>query len=71
MKAAEIGALRAQTLSANGAELEAAAATLRERLDAGGTLLAFGNGGSATDAMDLVADLRAAPQGWPAGAAST
>ena len=29
-------------------------------------MLAFGNGGSATDAMDLVADLRAAPQGWPA-----
>ena len=32
----------------------------------GGTLLAFGNGGSATDAMDVVADFRAAPQGWPA-----
>ena len=28
-------------------------------------MLACGNGGSATDAMDLVADLRAAPQGWP------
>jgi D-sedoheptulose 7-phosphate isomerase len=28
-------------------------------LDGGGTVLAFGNGGSATDAMDLVADLRA------------
>jgi D-sedoheptulose 7-phosphate isomerase len=33
--------------------------------DAGGTVLAFGNGGSATDAEDLVADLRAAPEGWP------
>jgi D-sedoheptulose 7-phosphate isomerase len=32
----------------------------------GGTLFAFGNGGSATDAMDVVADFRAAPQGWPA-----
>ena len=31
--------------------------------DAGGKLLACGNGGSATDAMDLVADLRAAPPG--------
>ena len=28
-------------------------------------MLACGNGGSATDAMDLVADLRQAPQGWP------
>jgi D-sedoheptulose 7-phosphate isomerase len=34
-----------------------------------GTLLALGNGGSATDAMDVVADFRAAPQGWPARAA--
>ena len=43
----------------------AAAAAIRRSFEAGGTLLAFGNGGSATDAMDLVADLRAAPQGWP------
>jgi len=66
MKAEEIGALRAQTLSDNSHELEAAARALRERLDAGGTLLALGNGGSATDAMDVVADFHAAPQGWPA-----
>jgi D-sedoheptulose 7-phosphate isomerase len=65
MKAREIGTLRAQTLTANRDELEAAATMLRARLDAGGTVFAFGNGGSATDAMDLVADLRAAPQGWP------
>jgi D-sedoheptulose 7-phosphate isomerase len=65
MKASEIGELRAHTLTANRAEIEAAAATLRDRLDAGGTLFAFGNGGSATDAMDVVADFRAAPQGWP------
>jgi D-sedoheptulose 7-phosphate isomerase len=60
MKADEIGALREQTLGENAAVLEAAAGELRERLDAGGTLLALGNGGSATDAMDVVADLRAA-----------
>ena len=36
---------------------------LRARLDAGGTLLALGNGGSATDAMDVVADFRAARRG--------
>ena len=33
---------------------------MRAALAAGGTLLALGNGGSATDAMDVVADLRAA-----------
>jgi D-sedoheptulose 7-phosphate isomerase len=42
--------------------LAEAAAALR----GAGTLLALGNGGSATDAMDVVADFRAAPQGWPA-----
>jgi D-sedoheptulose 7-phosphate isomerase len=54
-KAAEIGALREQTLTENAAVLEAAADALRGR-----RVLALGNGGSATDAMDLVADLRAA-----------
>jgi D-sedoheptulose 7-phosphate isomerase len=41
---------------------------LRARLDAGGTVLALGNGGSATDAMDAAADLRSPPatRGWPA-----
>jgi D-sedoheptulose 7-phosphate isomerase len=63
MKAREVGALRIDTLTTNGTELEAAARELRARLDAGATLFAFGNGGSATDAMDLVADLRSAPQG--------
>jgi D-sedoheptulose 7-phosphate isomerase len=66
MKAAEIGALRTQTLSDNSAVLRDAATRLRARLDAGGTLLALGNGGSATDAMDAVADLREPPPPWPA-----
>ena len=66
MKAREISALRAQTLGEGAQALIAAAGTLRERLGAGGTLLALGNGGSATDAMDAVADLRAAPCGWAA-----
>jgi D-sedoheptulose 7-phosphate isomerase len=57
-KAEEIGELRAQTLSENRAVLTAAAAGLRQGLDAGGRLLALGNGGSATDAMDAVADFR-------------
>ncbi len=66
MKAREISALRAQTLGEGAQALIAAAGKLRERLGAGGTLLALGNGGSATDAMDAVADLRAAPCGWAA-----
>ena len=57
MKSAEVGELREQTLGENGEALARAAIDLRERLDAGGRLLACGNGGSATDAMDLVADL--------------
>lgn len=59
LKAREIGELRERTIG-EGDEIAAAAAALRERLDAGGKLLAFGNGGSATDAMDVVADLETA-----------
>ena len=61
MKASDVGALREQTLGDNRQALADAAAALR----GAGTLLALGNGGSATDAMDVVADFRAAPQGWP------
>jgi len=60
MKAEEIGALRRQTLTDNRATLIAAANDLRAVFDRGGKLLAIGNGGSATDAMDVVADFRAA-----------
>jgi D-sedoheptulose 7-phosphate isomerase len=66
MKAEEVGGLRAQTLRDNRTVLLAAAGDLRAALDGGAALLAVGNGGSATDAMDAVADFRAAPQGWPA-----
>jgi D-sedoheptulose 7-phosphate isomerase len=66
-KAEDVGRLRAQTLTENQAALRAAAAALRESLDAGGRLLALGNGGSATDAMDVVADFRRPPDPrWPA-----
>ncbi|HEX4010522.1 MAG TPA: SIS domain-containing protein [Solirubrobacteraceae bacterium] len=60
IKAAEIGALREQTLTGNAAALAAAAGALRAAFAAGGKLLALGNGGSATDAMDVVADFRSA-----------
>jgi len=57
-KAEEIGLLRESTLQANAEELTLAANALRERFAAGAKLLALGNGGSATDAMDVVADFR-------------
>jgi D-sedoheptulose 7-phosphate isomerase len=60
MKAQEIGSLREQTLTENREELISTAEALRSSFDRGGKLLALGNGGSATDAMDIVADLRAA-----------
>jgi len=57
-KARDVNALRARTLDESAMlELMAAAAAMRDRLDAGGAVLTFGNGGSATDAMDLAADL--------------
>ena len=65
LKADEIALLREQTLTDNREALISAAASLRRILDAGGTLLVLGNGGSATDAMDAVADLRLPPNGWP------
>ena len=69
MKADEVADLRRQTLTENRDALVAAAADLRERFHRGGRLLAFGNGGSATDAMDVVADFRNPPGAatrWPA-----
>ncbi len=60
IKAAEIGELREQTLGENREPLIDAARELRAGFEAGAKLLACGNGGSATDATDLVADLRAA-----------
>ena len=52
-KARDVAALRSEI------DVEAVArcgGALRDRLDAGGRLLCFGNGGSSTDAQDLAAD---------------
>jgi D-sedoheptulose 7-phosphate isomerase len=68
LKAREVCELREATLASGGdAALAAAAVTLRGALDAGGRLMALGNGGSATDAMDVVADFAMPPAGggWP------
>ena len=62
-KAAETTQLRAQTLTDNRLVLHDAATAIRDRLERGGQLLALGNGGSATDAMDAVADFRSAARG--------
>ncbi len=60
-KAADVTALR-ETIDV--AAIELCAATVRERLLRGGRLIAFGNGGSATDAEDAACD--AMRRGWPA-----
>ncbi len=66
MKADEVQQLRIRTLGDALTPLLAAADALRGSLDSGGRLLALGNGGSATDAMDAVADFIAAPgKQWP------
>jgi D-sedoheptulose 7-phosphate isomerase len=68
LKAREVCELREATLAAGGdGALAAAAAALRGALDAGGRLMALGNGGSATDATDVVADFAMPPAGgaWP------
>ena len=69
MKAEEIGELRAQTLIDNREALLEAAGTLRATFEAGGKMLTLGNGGSATDAMDAVADFSATGPGWQRRAA--
>ena len=70
MKADEVQDLRARTLTGSGAALsQAAAAALRRAYDGGGRLLALGNGGSATDATDVVADFSRRRRARLAGAA--
>jgi D-sedoheptulose 7-phosphate isomerase len=44
--------------------IESCAAVLRERLDRGGRLISFGNGGSSTDAQDVACDFLS--RDWPA-----
>lgn len=60
-KAAEVCRLRQEVLAASGAEILEAARAMAERMRRGGKLLAFGNGGSATDAADVTADFLRPP----------
>ncbi len=62
-KGADDALLRTRFANTQSERLVAAAVAIRTRIEAGGTLLAFGNGGSATDANDLVWDCVAPPPG--------
>ncbi len=60
-KIAEANRLRAVVLEQSAEEIVACAHALAERVRRGGRVLACGNGGSATGAADLVAELMAPP----------
>ncbi len=64
-KCREVIALRRTTLEHSGAQIVAAGQMMARAFASGGTLLAFGNGGSTTDAQDLVTELLNPPfAGW-------
>jgi D-sedoheptulose 7-phosphate isomerase len=52
-KTAEIAALRREVCARDAARMRACAADMADRFSAGGRLLAFGNGGSSTDAQEM------------------
>ncbi len=64
-KLAETAALRDATRTALAPTLDAVAVAVAERVAAGGRVLTFGNGGSATDAQAAAALLRDPPRGRP------
>lgn len=62
-KAAEDERLRGEVARQSSAHLSRVARDIRGRIDDGGKILAFGNGGSATDANDFVFDCLMPPSG--------
>ncbi len=65
-KCREVIALRRATLENSGAQIVAAGQMMAQAFANRGTLLAFGNGGSATDAQDIVTELLNPPfADWP------
>jgi D-sedoheptulose 7-phosphate isomerase len=62
-KAADDERLRSQVAAEQSEAIAAAAVAIHERLKSGGMCVAFGNGGSATDANDFVLDCVAPPPG--------
>jgi D-sedoheptulose 7-phosphate isomerase len=64
-KCREVIALRRATLESYGDQIIAAGQAMAQAFARGAMLLAFGNGGSTTDAQDVVADLLLPPfRGW-------
>jgi D-sedoheptulose 7-phosphate isomerase len=55
--------IRLRAASCDPSALVDTASLIAERIESGGKILVFGNGGSATDAQDLVGDLVAPPAG--------
>ena len=64
-KCREVIALRRATLEHSGQQIIDAGKAMAQAFAAGATLLAFGNGGSTTDAQDLVSELITSP--FPGG----
>jgi D-sedoheptulose 7-phosphate isomerase len=63
-KMQEVNSLRAAAAESEANAISQIAAAIAERLERGGKLITFGNGGSATDANDLVIDCVAPPPGF-------
>lgn len=66
MKAHDACVLRKQVATEQAGAIAAAAEAIAQRLRAGGRILAFGNGGSATDATDFALDCVMPDRDWPA-----
>jgi D-sedoheptulose 7-phosphate isomerase len=65
-KMEEVNRLRAAAAESEANAISQIAAAIAERLERGGKLITFGNGGSATDANDLVSDCVDPPPGFDA-----
>jgi D-sedoheptulose 7-phosphate isomerase len=63
-KMQEVNRLRTAAAESEAGVISQIAAAIAERLERGGKLITFGNGGSATDANDLVSDCVEPPPGW-------
>jgi D-sedoheptulose 7-phosphate isomerase len=64
MKVHDDALLRAQVAREESEKIGAAALAIRERIEGGGKLIIFGNGGSATDANDWAIDCFLPPPGY-------
>ncbi|HXN97788.1 MAG TPA: SIS domain-containing protein [Candidatus Acidoferrales bacterium] len=64
MKVSDDARLRAQVARDESELIGNAASAISERIDRGGKLIIFGNGGSATDANDWAIDCVSPPSGW-------